>query len=674
MPEPGGRRVLAVGSLNADYRVRTRRLPGHGETVTGSDLVVSPGGKSANQAAAAALLGGEVRLLGRVGDDANGTFVLGRARAAGVDITHVQRLHDVATGAALIAVDERGENVIIVAPGANARLTARDVAEAAGFFDGAAVLCLCFEVGLPVVRAAAEAAHRAGATVVLNPSPYQHVSDELLQLVDVLVVNEHELVDLVGRRVVGAADEPDWDRVGDVLRGRGPQYVVVTRGSAGAVVLRLQVGRPAHVHREPAPSVEVVDTTGCGDAFLGALGHRLAAGDNPVTACQFAVRVAAFAATRPGAQDSYTTAQELTRFTSSLAEAGRRAAAAAAAGLHPPEVSAEGRTLGQANAARGGQPAVVVIGGANVDIKARSAAPAIPGTSNPGSASMAPGGVGRNVAENLARLGTRTYLVTAVGRDAVGDDLLDKTSAAGVRLDYVHRTGLATGTYTALLDSDGELLVAVADMSATADLGPEQVDQAREAIVAASLLVLDGNLPAVTLAHALDLAHASRVRAIFEPVSVPKATALAGYVTPERPWYAITPNRDELTALTGLPADTDRKLQIAADRLHERGVEHVWVRLGARGSLLSSASAGAAFIPAVPATVADVTGAGDAALAAFCNALLDGKDPVTAARHGHAAASLTIASPHTVRPDLSTQLIEAVLNPAHPIRRSAHER
>jgi pseudouridine kinase len=127
--------------------------------------------------------------------------------------------------------------------------------------------------------------------------------------------------------------------------------------------------------------------------------------------------------------------------------------------------------------------------------------------------------------------------------------------------------------------------------------------------------------------------------------------------------YAVTPNRDELTALTGLEARTGRQLRLAADNLHERGVEQVWVRLGENGSLLSSASAGATLIPAVPTTVQDVTGAGDAMLAAFCHALLDGDDAVAAARYGHAAAALTIASRHTVRPDLTPRLVRSALKP-----------
>ncbi|HEY0645545.1 MAG TPA: carbohydrate kinase [Nocardioides sp.] len=309
------------------------------------------------------------------------------------------------------------------------------------------------------------------------------------------------------------------------------------------------------------------------------------------------------------------------------------------------------------------QPGVVVIGGANVDIKARSTAPATPQTSNPGHGSMSPGGVGRNVAENLARLGTRTHLIAAVGRDPLGDNLLAQTSAAGVRLEFVQRSDRPTGTYTAILDSDGELIVAVADMTVVEDLRPEHLNAARDVIATAGLLVLDGNLATATLAHAHALAAAAQVRTILEPVSVPKARLVAATISGERPLYAVTPNRDELAALTDLPTRTDHQLRTAADSLHQRGVQNVWVRLGPEGSLLSSASGDAVHIPAVPTTVEDVTGAGDSSLAAFCHALIEDSTPVEAARFGHAAAALTIASSHTVRPDLTPRLVRAALTP-----------
>jgi pseudouridine kinase len=344
----------------------------------------------------------------------------------------------------------------------------------------------------------------------------------------------------------------------------------------------------------------------------------------------------------------------------SAAIAERLGTSRAAVNVHLSNLGKKGAILGRGYIL-GERPGVVVIGGANVDIKARSAGRATPTTSNPGHASMTPGGVGRNVAENLARLGVRTFLVSAIGRDALGDSLLSQTVAAGVRCEYVQRTELSTGTYTAVLDCDGELLVAVSDMAAVDGLGPGSVNEARDIITTAGLLVLDGNLASPTLSHASDLAAAAQVRIILEPVSVPKAALIASSITADRPLYAVTPNRDELTALTELPTRTDKQLQRAADSLHRRGVEHVWVRLGARGSLFSTASSGASWLQAGSATVADVTGAGDAMLAAFCYAVLNGNDPIDAARYGQAAAVLTLASPHTVRPDLTPRLIETAL-------------
>lgn len=301
-------------------------------------------------------------------------------------------------------------------------------------------------------------------------------------------------------------------------------------------------------------------------------------------------------------------------------------------------------------------PAAVVVGGANMDLKARSRTRATPQTSNPGHGSMAPGGVARNIAENLARLGDRVHLVSVVGRDPLGEALLSQTVAAGVRIEHVTRTDRPTGTYTAVLDADGELLVAIADMEATSEIGPELLHSARDLIASAGVLVLDGNLSRETLEHALDLS--GGVRTIFEPVSVPKAAGLKEAVDDRV--YAVTPNRDELAALTGLPTRTDRQVRRAIAALHKRGVELVWVRLGDRGSLLATTEESIE-IPALSASVEDVTGAGDAMLAAFCHVLLEGGTPHHAAHFGHAAAALTVASPHTVRPDLTPRLIQAAL-------------
>jgi pseudouridine kinase len=289
---------------------------------------------------------------------------------------------------------------------------------------------------------------------------------------------------------------------------------------------------------------------------------------------------------------------------------------------------------------------VVVVGGANLDLKARTTAAIVTGTSNPGTVTTSPGGVGRNVAENLARLGTPTVLVAAVGSDHFGDGLLDATAAAGVDISHVRQAAGTTGTYLAVLDAAGDLAVGVSDMAATATLAPEHLDPAL--LAGADLVVLDGNLRADTLARAWALASAAGVRVVIDPVSVPKAARVEPLLGAHALW-CVTPNTDELTALGG-----------SAAGLHDRGVELVWLRRGPLGSLLSGPD-GEMELAAVPGEVVDVTGAGDAMVAAFCHAVLGGAAPTDAAAYGHAAAALTVASAQTVRPDLTDELVRSRL-------------
>ncbi|HQR27568.1 MAG TPA: carbohydrate kinase family protein [Nocardioides sp.] len=304
---------------------------------------------------------------------------------------------------------------------------------------------------------------------------------------------------------------------------------------------------------------------------------------------------------------------------------------------------------------------VVVVGGANMDLKARSSAPLVSATSNPGTATVTPGGVGRNVAENLARLGTPVQLVAAVGDDVFGHALFRETAAAGVGLDLVRRGPWTTGTYVAVIDETGELAVAVADMEATDALTPDDVDAAAHLVRGAALLVLDANLAPPTLAAALDLGATKGVPVIVDPVSVPKAARMAPVLDGSRSLLALTPNRDELAALTGRPVATHGELLDASAVLHERGVHHVWTGLGRAGSLLVTAGEDPLLVPASPVDAVDVTGAGDAMLAGFCHALLRERDIGACARFGQAAAELTLAAEGTVRADLSVALVDAHL-------------
>lgn len=284
--------MVVVGSVNTDLVLALERLPGAGETVGDAELEVHPGGKGANQAAAAALCGAETLLVARVGDDAAGEERRRVLAAAGVDVRHVRAAPALASGTAVVLRRADGENAIVVAPGANAALGPAAVEEAAADLQRAAVVVAQLEVPLAAVaRAVSLAGERA--LVLLNAAPAQPLPEELWRRIDVLVVNEHEAA-LLADTVVGDPDSAAT--AGQVLEAKGTAAVIVTLGGAGAVVVD-----PTGVHHEAAPPVHVVDTTGAGDAFVGALAAALARGDELVSAVKAAVLVGSATATYPGA-------------------------------------------------------------------------------------------------------------------------------------------------------------------------------------------------------------------------------------------------------------------------------------------------------------------------------------------------------------------------------------
>lgn len=279
--------VVVVGSINADLVVRTPRFPQPGETVSGEDLATLPGGKGANQAVAAARLGAKVRMVGAVGGDAHAAFLLDSIAGAGVDISRVATRSEKATGTAVITVDDNAENTIVVSPGANGTLDPSDLNPEV--FTDAAVLALALEIPMRTVVAAAQLAKAQGVRVVTNLSPLKAIPAELLACTDVLIVNEIE------SEAVDLAAVPN---------------VIVTKGASGATVIA-----PDGTHTDIlAIRVTPVDTTGCGDAFMGAVARELAAGASLVAAAQFAIAVGAYAATKAGAQTSYPTLAELEAF------------------------------------------------------------------------------------------------------------------------------------------------------------------------------------------------------------------------------------------------------------------------------------------------------------------------------------------------------------------------
>ncbi|MGY4543968.1 ribokinase [Arthrobacter sp. UYNi723] len=312
-------RIVVVGSLNADLTIYCERLPLPGETVHGNGFAVNPGGKSANQAVAASLLGGAVSLVGAVGVDANGDMLLSSAAGAGVDISGVRTSTTEATGVAVIAVDANGENNIIISAGANGTLSTADVAAAAELFDGAAVVCLCLEVSFDTVEAAARAGHDAGATVLLNLSPYAEIPQQLADLTDVLLVNAHEVSLFLGSAAIPGsdADASDWETVRLRFAERGLQRVLVTLGAHGSMVLDSLAPSGQQLVRVAPIKVKAVDTTGAGDAFTGAVAARLAAGAPLADAAAFASVAAALATTRKGTQAAYPEVADVARVVAS---------------------------------------------------------------------------------------------------------------------------------------------------------------------------------------------------------------------------------------------------------------------------------------------------------------------------------------------------------------------
>jgi ribokinase len=290
-------RIVVLGSLNVDLVARVPTLPRPGETALGDRLQTFTGGKGANQAVAAARLGAEVAMVGRVGTDAGGDLLLSALARDGVDVSGVARDGSEPTGTALIMVDAAGENLIAVAPGANGRVGPDEVARALAACGPGGLLVLQLEIP----PAAVAAAVRSGGRVLLNAAPAGELDRSLLRGVEALVVNEGEAAALLGRPMGGADAARE-------LYAAGAGLAVVTLGAAGAALC--SPAGPAAVEAFP---VEAVDTTGAGDAFTGALAVGLAAGWPLAEAARLASAAGAAAAARQGAQASLPWADDLER-------------------------------------------------------------------------------------------------------------------------------------------------------------------------------------------------------------------------------------------------------------------------------------------------------------------------------------------------------------------------
>jgi ribokinase len=294
--------VVVVGSVNRDYVCRVDTLPVPGETILGGEASVGSGGKGGNQAVAASRLGARTALVARVGRDNDGQVLVDELDAAGVDTRHVVAT-EARTGMAFVIVDARGENSIVVAPGANERLEAEAAADGVRqVLSRRGVLVTQAEIPEETSAAAVLAAAEAGCRVVVNLAPYRPIDEHLLAHCDPLVVNEAEAGGLLAREVRGTGQARD--AVAE-LAGRA-RSAVVTVGAEGAVV-----GQADRVEHVPVDSVQAVDTTGAGDAFTGALAAALSAECDLLEAVRVGVRAAAYAVARPGAQASFPTATDL---------------------------------------------------------------------------------------------------------------------------------------------------------------------------------------------------------------------------------------------------------------------------------------------------------------------------------------------------------------------------
>ena len=296
-------RVCVVGSLNMDLVIKAPRLPARGETVTGGEFATFRGGKGANQAVAAARLGAHVAMVGCVGDDLFGRQLLDGLREEGIDVRGVRTDRGAPSGVALITVDPAGHNTIVVAPGANRRVTTADIEAAQGVLAESDVLLMQLEVPVDPVLHAARFAREQGRRVILDPAPAGPLPPELYEHVSLINPNEGEAQRLTG---IPVDNDAGVRSAAEALLARGCSAVVIKLGEKGAFVASGTVREMVEGIR-----VQAVDTTAAGDAFAGALAVALAEGRDTVAAARFANLVGALSVTRMGAQPSMPTRDEV---------------------------------------------------------------------------------------------------------------------------------------------------------------------------------------------------------------------------------------------------------------------------------------------------------------------------------------------------------------------------
>jgi ribokinase len=298
--------IIVVGSSNMDLVAKAPRIPVTGETLTGTDFFMVPGGKGANQAVAAAKLGAEVVFVAKLGKDVFASKSLENFKSVGINAKHIEQLDGVPSGIAIIAIDDNGKNIIIVVPGANGKLTPADIDKAESDIANAAVVVAQLEIPIETVEQAAKLANKNNVPFILDPAPAKPLSDELLSMVDIIKPNETEAEIITGIKVT---DEASATKAADALLAKGVKTVIITLGEKG-LMLATKDGK----EMIPNNKVVAVDSTAAGDAFTGSLAYGLAEGNSLKDAATYANVVAAISVTRYGAQPSMPTKQEVDVF------------------------------------------------------------------------------------------------------------------------------------------------------------------------------------------------------------------------------------------------------------------------------------------------------------------------------------------------------------------------
>jgi ribokinase len=289
-------RIIVIGSSNTDMVIKTEKLPSPGETILGGIFLMNPGGKGANQAVAAARLGGKVTFITKRGNDLFGNQAVGLLMREGIDTQYIVKDPDLPSGVALITVDSAGENSIVVAPGSNGNLSEEDIPPMIFETSKFEILLLQLEIPINTVEYSADKASEHGIKVILNPAPACKLSDKLLGKIWLITPNETEAEALTG---VTITDIPSAERAALLIQERGVKNVIITLGETGAYVKS-----DSYSGLIPGIKVDPVDTTAAGDVFNGALAVAISDGKGLADAVIFANKAASISVTRMGAQAS----------------------------------------------------------------------------------------------------------------------------------------------------------------------------------------------------------------------------------------------------------------------------------------------------------------------------------------------------------------------------------